>query len=327
MKNILITGGTGFIGSNLAGALSQQGFAVRILRRRTSSLANVEHLSVEHRIGDVRDVDSLCAAIRGCDTVFHTAAMVTFWKPLRQLQSEVNVGGTRNVVEACLSENVERLVHTSSIAAIGHPANGSLADETTPFNWQNVDSGYKNSKHMAEQEIAVGVARGLNAVIVNPGVVIGPGDVHFNGGKLIQSVKKHQALFYIKGGMNIVFIEDVVRGHISAAVNGKTGERYILGGENLTHKQAFQMTAEIVGGVVPRIQMPVPLLKLGAKFFDLAGMITKRQPMVTSELFSGAGFFNWYSSEKARRELSYTITPFREAVAKTYAWYLEKHLL
>ncbi len=327
MKNILITGGTGFIGSNLAAVLSQQGFAVRILRRPTSSLVNVEHLSVEHHIGDVRDVDSLRAAIRGCDTVFHTAAMVTFWKPLRQLQSEVNVGGTRNVVEACLSENVARLVHTSSIAAIGHPTNGSLADETTPFNWQYVDSGYKNSKYLAEQEIAVGVARGLNAVMVNPGVVIGPGDIHFNGGKLIQSVKKHQALFYIKGGMNIVFIEDVVRGHISAAVKGKTGERYILGGENLTHKQAFQITAEIVGGVVPRIQMPVPLLKLGAKFFDMFGMVAKGQPMVSSELFSGAGFFNWYSSEKARRELSYTITPFREAVARTYEWYREKQLL
>jgi dihydroflavonol-4-reductase len=334
MNNILITGGTGFIGSNLAAALSQQGFAVRILRRRTSSLVNLEHLSVDHRIGDVRDIDSLRAAIRGCDTVFHTAAMVTFWKPLRQLQSEVNVGGTRNIVEACLRENVERLVHTSSIAAIGHPTNGSLADETTPFNWHNVDSGYKNSKHLAEQEIAAGVARGLNAVMVNPGVVIGPGDIHFNGrrldslsGKLIRSVKKHQALFYIKGGMNIVFVEDVVRGHISAAVNGKIGERYILGGENLTHKQALQMTAEIVGGIVPRIQMPVPLLKLGAKFFDLAGMVTRSQPMVTSELFSGAGFFNWYSSEKARRELGYTITPFREAVSRTYEWYLEKGLL
>ena len=327
MKNILITGGTGFIGSNLAAALSQQGYTVRILRRRTSRLASVEHLSVEHRIGDVRDVDSLRAAIRGCDTVFHTAAMVTFWKPLRQLQYEVNVGGTRNVVEACLSENVERLVHTSSIAAIGHPTNDSLANEATPFNWHNVDSGYKNSKHLAEREIAAGVARGVNAVTVNPGVVIGPGDVHFNGGKLIQSVKKHQALFYITGGMNIVFVDDVVRGHISAALHGRSGERYILGGENLTHKQAFQTTAEIIGGVVPRIRMPLPLLKLGARFFDIAGMIMKKQPMVTSELFSGAGYFNWYSSEKAGRELSYTITPFREAVARTYEWYCEKQLL
>ena len=327
MKNILITGGTGFIGSNLAAALLQQGYAVRILHRSSSNLFNVASLSVEHRIGDVRDSESLRSAMHGCDTVFHTAAMVSFWKPVRQLQYEINIGGTKNVVEACLKENVRRLVHTSSIAAIGHPANGMLANEATPFNWQDVDSGYKNSKHMAEIEITKGVERGLDAVMVNPGVVIGPGDVHFNGGKIIRSVKKHQALFYINGGMNIVFVVDVVAGHISAALKGKTGERYILGGENLTHKQAFQITAEVVGGIVPRVRMPISLLKLAGKFFDLTGRMMNKEPFVTSELFSGAGLYNWYSSEKARRELGYTITPFREAIAKTYDWYCAQRLL
>ncbi len=305
----------------------RQGYAVRILSRSSSNLFNVESLPVEHLIGDVRDLESLRRAMRGCDTVFHTAAMVSFWKPVRPLQYEINIGGTKNVVEACLQENVERLVHTSSIAAIGHPANGTLADETTPFNWEGVDSGYKNSKHMAENEITKGVERGLDAVMVNPAVVIGPGDIHFNGGKIIRSVKKHQALFYIKGGMNIVFVADVAAGHISAALKGRTGERYILGGENLTHKQAFQITAEVVGGIVPRMQMPISLLKLAGKFFDLAGSIMNKEPFVTSELFSGAGLCNWYSSEKAQRELSYTITPFRDAVEKTYHWYYSNHLL
>lgn len=327
MKNVLITGGTGFIGSNLAAVLSQQGFNVRILRRTSSNLSNVATLPVEHRVGDVRDPESLRSAMQGCDTVFHTAAMVSFWKPARPLQSEINVHGTHNVVEACLKEDVERLVHTSSIAAIGHPATGMLADESTPFNWQNVDNGYKNSKHLAEAEVLKGVERGLDAVMVNPGVVIGPGDVHFNGGKIIRAVKKHQAVVYIKGGMNIVFVGDVVAGHISAAQNGRTGERYILGGENLTHKQAFQITAEVVGGIVPRIRMPIPFLKLAGKFFDLAGAIMNKEPFVTSELFSGAGFYNWYSSAKAQRELHYTITPFREAVEKTYLWYRTNQLL
>ena len=173
--------------------------------------------------------------------------------------------------------------------------------------------------------------RGLNAVTVNPAVVLGPGDVHFNGrrldslsGKIIRSVKKHQALFYIKGGMNIVYVDDVVRGHISAAMKGGTGERYILGGENLTHKQAFQITAQVVGGVIPRIQMPIAILKFAAQLFDLGGTLLKREPWVTSELLSGAGLYNWYSSEKAQRELDYTITPFREALEKTYRWYREK---
>ncbi len=327
MKNILVTGGTGFIGSNLAAVLSQQGYNVRILRRTSSNLSNIATLPIEHHIGDVRDPESLRSAIRGCDTVFHTAAMVSFWKPVRRLQVEINVVGTKNVVEACLQENVERLVHTSSIAAIGHPANGMLADESTPFNWPQADNGYKNSKHMAESEITKGVERGLDAVMVNPGVVIGPGDVHFNGGKIIRSVKKHQALFHIKGGMNVVFVGDVVAGHISAALKGRTGERYILGGENLTHKQAFQITAEVVGGIVPRIRMPIPILKLAGTFFDLTGRIMNKEPYVTSELFSGAGLYNWYSSEKAQRELGYTIMPFRDAVEKTYKWYCTNHLL
>jgi dihydroflavonol-4-reductase len=327
MKNILITGGTGFIGSNLAAELLQQGCNVRILRRPSSNLSNVAGLQVEHRIGDVRDPESLRSAMKGCDTVFHTAAMVSFWKPVRQIQYEINVRGTHNVVEACLNEHVERLVHTSSIAAIGHPPDGKVADESTPFNWQRVDSGYKNSKHMAESEILKGVAGGLDAVIVNPAVVIGPGDVHFNGGKLIRSVKKHQALFYIKGGMNVVFVTDVVAGHIGAAIKGKKGERYILGGENLTHKQAFQITAEVVGGIVPRIRMPIPLLKFAGIFFDVAGLLMNKEPLVTSELFSGAGVYNWYSSAKAQHELGYTITPFRDAVEKTYRWYSTNHLL
>jgi len=253
--------------------------------------------------------------------------MVSFWRPLRKLQHEVNVNGTKNVVDTCLKENVERLVHTSSIAAIGHPEDGEIADETTPFNWQEVDNGYKNSKHLAEREIVQGIARGLDAVMVNPALVIGPGDIRFNGGKILKSVKHHQALFYIKGGTNVVFVDDVVRGHIGAALKGHVGERYILGGENLTHKKVFQITAEIVGGVIPRIRVPVPLLRLAAKCFDIAGKILKKEPMITSELISGAGLFNWYSSEKAQRELGYTITPFREAVAKTYEWYVENHLL
>jgi dihydroflavonol-4-reductase len=327
MKNILVTGGTGFIGSNLAAVLSQQGFNVRILRRPNSNLFNVAALKVEHRIGDVRDIESLQNAIRGCDTVFHTAAMVSFWKPARQLQHEINVGGTHNVVEACLRENVERLVHTSSIAAIGHETDRKLADESTAFNWQQADNGYKNSKHLAEGEIVKGIAQGLDGVMVNPGVVIGPGDIHFNGGKLIRSVKKHQALFYIKGGMNVVFVADVVAGHISAALKGRKGERYVLGGENVTHKQAFQITADVVGGIVPRIRMPLSILKLAGKFFDITGIILNKEPFVTSELFSGAGLYNWYSSAKAQRELDYTITPFREAVEKTYSWYCDKHLL
>jgi dihydroflavonol-4-reductase len=327
MKTILITGGTGFIGSNLAAALVSQGYHVKILRRATSLTTLVDRLDVEHYIGDVRDIASLRAAMKNCDTVFHTAAIVSFWKSLRQLQLEVNIKGTKNVADACMETGVKRLVHTSSIAALGHPAVGKLADENTAFNWQHLSSGYKASKHLAEIEIEKAITRGLDAVIINPTVIIGPGDINFHGGSMIRSVYRGLVPFYIKGGMNVVYVGDVVNAHIAAATKGGTGERYIAGGENLTHKQVFQITAEIIGKRSPQFQLPVPLLKLAAKGFDAAGAILRKEPLISSELVAGAGIYNWYSSEKAQRDLGYQITPFREAVSKTYQWYLEHKLL
>ncbi|HTX19927.1 MAG TPA: SDR family oxidoreductase [Bacteroidota bacterium] len=327
MKNVLVTGGTGFIGSNLAAALVGRGFTVRILRRPSSDLSNVKELDVEHCLGDIREKESLRKAIRGCDTVFHTAAMVSFRREKREEQHDINVGGTANVVDVCLEEGVERLIHTSSIAALGHPVGGGLADETTIFNWQSADNGYKNSKHDAEKEIERAVGKGLQAVMVNPAVVIGPGDIHFNGGKFIRSVVKHQALFTIDGGTNIVYVGDVVNGQILAATKGKTGERYILGGENLTHKEVFQIIARSVGGIVPRIRMPIPVVRLGANILEIVGNIFGVDPLLTPEMISGAGLYNWYSSEKACRELGYTITPFRQAVEITFRWYREHGLL
>ncbi len=328
MKKILITGGTGFIGSNLAKKLVEAGFTVRILRRENSSLFNLANVDVEHCIGDVRDTESLRSAVRGCDTVFHTAAVISFWKPKHKEMFEVNVRGTKNVVDVCLSEHVERLIHTSSVAAIGRPLhNGALADESTPFNWTTFGNGYKLSKHHAEKEILEGIKKGLNAVIVNPSVVFGPGDINFNGGNIIRSVKKGRTPVYFNGGLNICYIDDVVNGHIAAAKKGTVGERYILGGTNLTHKDAFQITAIIIGGRRPSLPLPVFAVRWIAKIFDGVGILLNKEPLITSELISGAGLQNWYSSEKAKRELDYTITPFEHAVRRTYDWYKENNLL
>jgi len=328
MNNILITGGTGFIGSALAAALVARGFSVSILRRASSDLSRIDGLDVRHCIGDVRDADGLRTHVRGHDTVFHTAAMISFWKPRRAEMMSINVDGTRSVVEACLAEGAGRLIHTSSIAAIGRPAApGSHADETSVFNWAKCNNGYKASKHAAEAVVMDGIGRGLDAVIVNPGVVIGPGDTAFNGGQLIRSVTRGLALFYPKGGMNVVYVDDVVRGMIAAAERGARGERYILGGENVTHREAFTVTAQVTGGRAPFLPIPVSGVRAGARVFDLWGALTHSEPMLTSELVSGAGLFNWYSSQKAARDLGYTITPFREAVRLTYDWYRQRHYL
>lgn len=328
MNNILITGGTGFIGSALAVALVDRGYCVSVLHRHTSDLTRLRNIDVRHCIGDILDVQALRTHIRGHDTVFHTAAMISFWKPRHAAMFECNVNGTRTVIDACIAEGIHRFVHTSSIAAIGRPSvRGACANETSKYNWQSRTNGYKESKHRAEIEVLNGITRGLDAVIVNPGVVIGPGDTAFNGGAIIRTAASGLALVYPQGGMNVVYVDDVVKGMIAAAERGAVGERYILGGENVTHRQAFTIAAEITGTRAPFIPLPLAGVKLGARLFDLWGMLTHREPMLTTELVSGAGLFNYYSSDKAVRELGYTITSYREAVRKTYEWYRKNHLL
>jgi len=327
MKNVLVTGGTGFIGSNLAVALLQEGCYVRILRRPDSDLRAIGNAGVEHSIGDIRDLESLRSALRGCDTVFHTAAMVSYWRKERELMYDVNIRGTRNVVQACLEANVQRLVHTSSVAAIGYPENGGLSDENNIFNWGPYDVGYRIAKHEAEAEILRGVKLGLPAVMVNPAVVIGPRDIHFHGGQIVRDVYRKRIFYYAEGGMNIVYVDDVVRGHIAAARRGRDGERYILSGENLTHKQIFGITAEVVGGFSPRLKLRTPIVKAIAALAETIGNATNAKPWVTKELVAGLGVSNFYSCEKAKRELGYTVTPFREGVEKTFAWYKENGML
>ena len=327
MRSILITGGTGFIGSNLAAALLDQGCSVRILRRRDSDLRALNALDVEHALGDVRDPDSLRSAMKGCDTVFHTAAVVSYWKKERPLMFDVNIGGTRNIVGCCIELGIQRLVHTSSIAAIGFPENSATADETNAFNWQKYDVGYRISKFEAEKEIQRGVKLGLDAVVVNPSVVIGERDIHFHGGQLIRDIRKKKIFYSISGGMNIVYVGDVVRGHILAAERGRTGERYILSGANLSHKEIISTIADVVGGIKPLFRMPSAFVKLTAEISEGFAGALGRRPWVTRELLAGAHLNYHFSCGKAEFELGYTRTPFREAVEKTFTWYLKNKML
>ena len=327
MRNVLVTGGTGFIGSNLAVALLRMGCHVRILRRPQSDLRAIGTADVDHRIGDVTDPDSLKRAMVGCDTVFHTGAVVSYWRKDRERMYRVNIDGTRNVVEACLQSGVRKFVHTSSVAAIGFPENGSCADETNTFNWEQYDVGYRISKNRAEKEVLRGVAAGLPAVIVNPSIVIGPGDIHFNGGQIIRDIYKKRLFFYIDGGLSVAFVDDVVRGHIAAALRGRIGERYILCGENLQVREVFRTTASVVGGIIPRIKLSKTVVHTAAAVVEAIGNLAHRKPWLTRELVARAGISYYFSSTKAQRELGYTITPFRTAVETTFAWYMKNDLL
>ncbi len=327
MKNILVTGGTGFIGSGLALKLREENYNVRILRRQDSDLSAIKGIDLEHRIGDIRDKESLKKAMGGCDTVFHTAAIVSFWRKNRDVIYEVNVLGTRNVVETSLELGIERLVHTSSVASLGYRNDGMPVDETTEFNWWPFNIPYKISKYQAEQEVLSAVAKGLPAVIVNPTVVVGARDIHFHGGQIIREVKRGLTLFYLDAWINVVYVGDVIFGHIQAAERGRPGERYILAGENLTAKEAFKRTAEIVGGRAPTIRVPFFLAKAAARSFEAVAAVSNARPVITPELILAAEYSNPYSAEKATTELGYRVTPLEVAIREAYEWYLEKGMI
>lgn len=327
MRNVLITGATGFLGSNLADALVREGCRVRILRRPASDLRALAGIDVEHVLGDIRDKDSLRKAVTGCDTVFHVAALVSYWRKQRPALYETNIGGTANVVDVCLEAAVNRLVHTSSVAAVGYAGDGIPADESTAFNWEPYDIGYRISKHRAELEVLRGVKQGLPAVIVNPSVIVGERDIHFNGGQIVRDVYQKRIFYSIDGGISVVYVGDVVRGHIAAARQGRIGERYILSGENLTHTQILEVTADVVGGWKPLVKLPLWGAKTLAAASEIIGNITDTKPWLPRELIAGITRTCWFSHEKASRELAFTVTPFRTAIERTFEWYRRNHML
>lgn len=327
MKNVLITGGTGFVGSNLVHALLREGCHVRILRRETSDVRSLDNADIEHCIGDIRDANAVLKAVTGCDTVFHTAALVSYWTKERGEMLDINVGGTANVVRASLYADVHKLVHTSSVAAIGYATNGLPASEETSHNWNAETIGYRISKHRAEEEVLRGVGMGLQAVMVNPTVIMGPRDYHVHGGRIVRDIYRKRIFYATPGGTSIVDVDDVVQGHIAAALRGRTGERYILAGENLTFREAFRITAEEVGGIAPIVTLPAPFVRSLAVSIEFLADVLGRKPWVTRELISGVGRHRAYSVEKARRELGYTYRPFRETVRRTFEWFLKEGLL
>ena len=326
MKTVLVTGATGCIGSNLTVELLKRGYTVRAFHRASSSGLALKGVEVEHVTGDVRDRGSLRKAMLGCDTVFHTAAIVSFWKRKRSEQMEINVNGTRNVAELCLELGIEKLVHTSSVAALGYRADGHLIDESTVFNW-GTGIGYKYSKHLAELEVLNGVRQGLYATLVNPTVVIGPRDVYIHGGQIVRDIKRGRIPAYVEGGTNVVSVHDVVAGHIAAATRGRPGERYILGGLNLTHKEIFALAARVLGGRTPVLKVPVWAVKSVARTFDFIGALTNIQPWITSELVAGVGIAHWYSIEKSKRELGYQPTSVDDAMREAYEWYVKNGMM
>ncbi len=326
MKTILVTGGSGFIGHNLTKVLISKGYKVKVLVRQNSNLKYLRNLDIEFCFGDLNDKNTLYRAIKNRDTVFHTAAVIAMWKGKEKQQYQTNVIGTRNICEVALDSGIKKFIHTSSVATLGWKNNYTLIDELSEYNWGEKLT-YNYTKFLAEKEVLLTVAKGLPAVIVNPSIVIGPGDYNFHGGALIKRLKNKTIPFYLDGGINISFIDDIINGHINAALYGKIGERYILGGNNLTIKDALYKIAEIIGVTPPRYKFPSQIIKPISIIFDVFSNISKIKPIISSDIATYIGKNFWVSSQKAIKELNYKVTPLEEAIRKTVEWYSQEGII
>lgn len=324
---VLVTGATGFVGSNLATTLAARGDQVRVLRRATSRLDALDGVPVEYVVGNILHPDSLATVMQDIQLVFHVAAMAQYWRSSKETIYRVNVEGTRHVMQAALAAGVERVVHTSSVAALGYPPRGKLADETQTFPSNLCWWPYGHSKHLAELEVAKAVEAGLPAVMVNPTIVIGPRDINFVSGSLIRASARGQLRVVPPGGSNIIHVDDVVAGHLAAAEHGRIGERYILGGENLSHWDAAVTIASVTGGPRPKLVLPHWTLSPLAHAMDAFNAISRRAPLMAGEQILLGGETFYVDSSKAVYELGLPQTPFRQAAADAYAWYRENGLL
>ena len=323
---VLVTGASGFIGSCLCRALTERGDEVVALHRSTSLLAGLEGLPVQRHEGDMLDPASLAGALRDVEVVFHTAA------PMRpgadpQTATEAHVVGTRNVIQAACQAGVRRLVHTSSVAALGvpdaapsrTPKNAPLLDERHSWNYIPARWPYAFAKHSSELEVLRAVDAGLEAVIVNPSAVFGAGDWYRTERSLVAHMARGGLIPVIAGGVNTVHIDDVVAGHLAALERGIPGERYILGGENLTLAELLRITAEVVGRRPPRLK--VPLAMVPPVRWMLEPLRRRLRLPIEPSLLWLAGYYFFYDTRKAQVQLGLPPPrPYRQAAHETYAW-------
>jgi dihydroflavonol-4-reductase len=317
----LVTGGTGFLGANLAKGLAEQGWQVRILRRSTSPLAAVKDLNVEHVFGDITEIDSLTAAMRDVDVVFNVAAISQYWRNSASLIYKVNVGGAQNVFDAAARSGVRRIVHTSSAAAVGF-IRGRSANEDDPFNQPPDRFPYGHSKWLAEELARERVKAGQDIVMVNPSAIVGARDINWISGSLLREAKRGRIPVIPQGGVNFVAVQDVVAGHIAAAAQGRSGERYILGGENLTNRQTVELACEIVGVKAPRFTQPRWTIPIAGWALDAAAKISGPRLPISGEQMRLTAEHIYFDSSKARRELGLPQTPVRQALKECYDWYV-----
>lgn len=317
-----VTGGTGFIGANLVRLLLAEGYAVRSLVRLTSRLGNLHSLDVEIVKGNLNDPD-LSLKMQGCQVLFHVAAHYSLWQADREALYHSNVLGTQNVLAAARQAGIERTVYTSSVAAIGVGKSGTIVDETHQSPLEQLVGHYKKSKFLAEQEAKQAAKAGQDIVIVNPSSPIGPWDIKPTPtGDIILRFLRRQMPFYLDTGLNFIDVRDVARGHLLALDRGKTGDRYILGNQNLTLKALLNQLAQITSLSAPQQTVPA-WLPLSLAWIDeriLAPL--GKSPSVPLDGVRMAHQPMYYDASKAVRELGLPQTPIATALRDAVDWFV-----
>jgi dihydroflavonol-4-reductase len=327
-----VTGATGFLGSHVARVLAKQGAQLRLLVRPTSDLRNLDELNadrgVDRVVGDLRDAVSIEKALAGCDVVFHVAADYRLWVRDPDEMYRSNVEGTRSLLEAARKQGVRRVIYTSSVATMGFTSgsssnHGNLADEQSPVGIADMIGHYKRSKFMAEQ-VAIEAARsGVDVVVVNPTTPIGERDIKPTPtGRIVVDFLKRKFPAYVETGLNLVDATECARGHVQALEKGRSGERYILGGENLTLKQILDRLAAITGLPSPTVKLPY-IFALAAGVVDemVTGRVLGREPRVTIDAVRMGRKMMFVSSAKAERELGWRTVPVDGALRRSVGWF------
>ena len=323
---ILVTGATGFVGSAVARRLVRHGFEVRVLVRPDSDRHHIDGLDVDVSIGDLVDRGSLESAAKGCTALFHVAADYRLWTRDPQGMFATNVDGTRDVLRAAAEAGATRIVYTSSVAVLGSGAAGDPADEETPVAFDEMIGPYKQSKFRAEAEVRRLVAdEGIPVVIVNPSMPVGPGDVKPTPtGRMIVEAASGRVPAYVDSGLNVVHVDDVAMGHLLAFERGEVGERYVLGGEDMSLREILCAVTAAAGRRPPRLRLPhgvvLPVAYAAEAWSRLSG---GREPFVTVDGVRMARKRMYYSSAKARRALGYNSSPALGALGDAVAWFRE----
>ena len=320
---VFVTGATGFLGSHVARVLAENGAQLRLLVRPSSDLRNIADLNAERVVGDLRQPVSFEKALDSCDAVFHVAADYRLWVRDPDQMYRSNVEGTRGLLQAARKRGIRRVVYTSSVATMGFNSNGSLADEDSPVSLEDMIGPYKRSKFMAEQVAFEAAREGVDVVVVNPTTPVGERDIKPTPtGRIVVDFLKRKFPAYVETGLNLVDATECARGHVQALEKGRRGERYILGGENLTLKQILDRLDAITGLKSPTVKLPyVFALATGAIDETITGRILGKEPRATIDAVRMGRKMMFVSSAKAERELGWQIKPVDGALRRAVEWF------